>query len=293
VWFWICAEQVSNVFFRNGLERKMKSQLRGTVRAVVLVLSVCCATAVTAVPAVEAPLAVVNGVTIFSGLMDRTVQANIAQGQKDTPELRAALKQEFIARELMAQEAQKRGLDKLPAAQDALLGLRQNLLIELVLNDEFSKNPVADTELKAEYERQVKALKAAGDLQQFQIYSIVVASEADAKAVQAALKSGQTFDAVAKSKSLDPSKDKGGELGWFLPEQLTPAISNVVVNLSAGAVSAAPIQVGPNWHVVKLAAKRTYQVPGFDESKNLLQSAVVQTRRVAWLKKLSDTAVVK
>jgi len=267
--------------------------LRGTVRAVVLVLSVCCATAVTAVPAVEAPLAVVNGVTIFSGLMDRTVQANIAQGQKDTPELRAALKQEFIARELMAQEAQKRGLDKLPAAQDALLGLRQNLLIELVLNDEFSKNPVADTELKAEYERQVKALKAAGDLQQFQIYSIVVASEADAKAVQAALKSGQTFDAVAKSKSLDPSKDKGGELGWFLPEQLTPAISNVVVNLSAGAVSAAPIQVGPNWHVVKLAAKRTYQVPGFDESKNLLQSAVVQTRRVAWLKKLSDAAVVK
>jgi peptidyl-prolyl cis-trans isomerase C len=99
--------------------------------------------------------------------MARNIEANVAQGQKDTPELRAALRQEFIARELMVQEAQKRGLDKLPATQDALQGLRQNLMIELLLNDEFTKNPVTEAELKADYERQVKALKSAGDLQQF------------------------------------------------------------------------------------------------------------------------------
>jgi hypothetical protein len=34
-------------------------------------------------------------------------------------------------------------------------------------------------------------------------------------------------------------------------------------------------------------------VPGFDESKNLVQAAVVQNRRAAFLKKLSDAAVVK
>jgi hypothetical protein len=45
--------------------------------------------------------------------------------------------------------------------------------------------------------------------------------------------------------------------------------------------------------VVKLTAKRPFQVPGFDESKNLLQAAVVQSRRAALLKKLSDAAVVK
>lgn len=241
----------------------------------------------------DAPVAVVNGVSIAARLMDLNVQANVAQGQKDTPELRAALKQELVARELMAQEAQKRGLDKLPATQDALQALRQNLLIELVLNDEFTKNPIAEAELKTEYERQVKALKAAGDLQQFQISTIVLSSEADARSVMTAVRSGQAFDALAKSRSMDPSKDKGGELGWFLPDQIAPAISNVVVNLAPGAVSAAPIQVGPYWHVVKLTAKRPYQVPGFDESKNLLQAAVVQSRRAALLKKLTDAAVVK
>jgi peptidyl-prolyl cis-trans isomerase C len=248
---------------------------------------------VCAAQSADAPVAVVNGVAIAARLMDRNVQANVAQGQKDTPELRAALKQELVARELMAQEAQKRGLDKLPATQDALQVMRQNLLIELVLNDEFTKNPIAEAELKTEYERQVKALKAAGDLQQFQISSIVVATEADARAVMTAVRSGQGFDALAKSRSMDPSKDKGGDLGWFLPDQIAPAISNVVVNLAPGAVSAAPIQVGPYWHVVKLTAKRPYQVPGFEESKTLVQAAVVQNRRAALLKKLTDAAVVK
>jgi len=269
----------------------MKSQIKLSIRAFGFAL--VCAGAMGVAQASDVPLVVVNGVPISSVLMDRTVQSNVAQGQKDTPELRAALKQEFIARELMTQEAQKRGLEKLPSTQDALLGLRQNLLIDLLLNDEFGKNPVTEAELKAEYERQVKVLKSAGELQQFQIFSIVVSTEAEAKTVQAALKSGQAFDAVAKFKSLDPSKEKGGELGWFLPDQMTPAISNVVVNLASGAVSAAPIQVGPYWHVVKLAAKRAYQVPGFDESKNLLQSAVLQGRRTALLKKLSDAATVK
>ncbi len=241
----------------------------------------------------DEPVAVVNGVSIAARLMERNVQANVAQGQKDTPELRAALKQELVARELMAQEAQKRGLDKLPNTQDALTAMRQNLLIELLLNDEFTKNPITEAELKTEYERQVKALKAAGDLQQFQISTIVVATESDARAVMTEVRSGQPFDGLAKSRSMDPSKDKGGELGWFLPDQIAPAISNVVVNLAPGAVSAAPIQVGPYWHVVKLMAKRPYQVPGFDESKNWLQAAVVQNRRSAMLKKLSDAAVVK
>ena len=49
----------------------------------------------------------------------------------------------------------------------------------------------------------------------------------------------------------------------------------------------------PDPAVVKLAGKRHYQVPGFEESKNLLQAAVVQNRRAALLKKLSDAAVVK
>lgn len=268
----------------------MKFSVKFAGRAVGCALSLCLGSLAAAA---DAPVAVVNGVAVAARLMDINVQANVAQGQKDTAELRAALKQELVARELMAQEAQKRGLDKLPTTQDALMTLRQNLLIELVLNDEFKKNPITPTELKDEYDRQVKVLIAAGDLSQYQISIIVLESEADARAVLAASRAGEAFNALAKARSIDPSKDQGGALGWFLPDQIAPAISNVVVNLAPGAVSAAPIQVGRTWHLVKVDAKRPYQVPGFEESKNLVQGAVVQTRRSALLKKLVDAAVVK
>jgi len=239
--------------------------------------------------AADAPVAVVNGVSIAARLMERNVQANLAQGQSDTPALRAALKEELIARELMVQEALRRGLDKRKDSEDALQALRQNYLIDVLLQDELGKNPITEEELKTEYDRQAKALSAS-DMQQYQLSAIVLESEADGRNVIAALRSGQAFETLAKAKSLDASKERGGDLGWLLPDQITPAISNVVVNLSTGTVSAAPIQVGPYWHVVKLMGKRPYKVPSFEESKQLVLNAVIQSRRLALLKTLQDSA---
>ena len=159
----------------------------------------------------------------------------------------------------------------------------------MLLQDELSKSPLGVPDLRQEYERQVRLL-SSDDLQQYHVASIVVGSEAEAREVMASLRSGQSFEAQAKARSLDPSKGRGGELGWLLADQITPAISNVVVNLSPGAVSAAPIQVGQYWHVVKVLAKRAYKVPTFEESEEQLRQAVMQNRRLQLLKKLKDDA---
>jgi peptidyl-prolyl cis-trans isomerase C len=223
--------------------------------------------------------------------MERNVHVNEAQGQPDSAAMRAALKEELIARELMVQEAVKRGLDKRAETEDALLVLRQNLLIDVLVQDELSKKPITEEEIKAEYDRQVKVI-SAGELQQYQLSAIVLENEADARAVVAALRSGQSFESLVKAKSIDPNREHGGELGWLLPDQMTPAIANVVVNLAAGVYSAAPIQVGPYWDVVKVLGKRAYQVPSLQDSKNMVQAAVVQQRRTALLKKLQDAAKI-
>lgn len=241
--------------------------------------------------AAEVPVAVVNGVNISGGLLDRIVKANEAQGQADSPALRAALKDELIARELMTQEALKRGLDKRKDHEDALMVQRQNYLIDALLQDELSKQALTEADFKAEYERQVKVLKT-GDLQQYLPATIVLENEADARSVITALRSGQSFESLAKAKSIDPSKERGGEMGWMLTEQMTPLISNVLVNLAVGTVTVAPIQVGPYWHVVKLLNKRPYQIPSFEESKPQLQAALLQNRRLALLKKLQDSAKI-
>jgi len=254
-----------------------------------MVVALTLATAASA--AEEAPLAVVNGTTISVGLLNRALEPLAAQGQKDSPQLRSVLTEELIARELLAQEARKRGLDTLKTTEDALLILRQNLLMDVLINDELAKKPITQDDLKAEYERQTKLLKS-NDLQQFQLSVIVLETEAQARAVLAEVKSGKAFDVLAKARSMDPSKEKGGDLGWILSDQLTPAIANVVVNLSLGSVSAAPIQVGPLWHVVKMVGKRPYEIPAYQDSQQQLQAAVVQQRRLALLQKLRETAKI-
>ena len=87
----------------------------------------------------SAALVKVNGVAIPERLLDQSIRSAVAQGQKDSAELRTAIKSELVARELLSQEALRRGLDKKPAAQDALNAIRQSLLVDLLVNDELEK----------------------------------------------------------------------------------------------------------------------------------------------------------
>ena len=107
-------------------------------------------------------LVVVNGVTISSDKIEKAVKINVDKGQKDSPELRKAIKDELISRELVAQDAQKKALDSTPEAQEQFAQIRQSFLIELDLEDFIKKNPVTDAELKAEYDRQISLLGEPG-----------------------------------------------------------------------------------------------------------------------------------
>ena len=54
-------------------------------------------------------VASVNGVAIPQALLDTNVRVNIAQGQRDTPELRQAIRDELVNREVLAQESARLG----------------------------------------------------------------------------------------------------------------------------------------------------------------------------------------
>ena len=60
----------------------------------------------------------------------------------------------------------------------------------------------------------------------------------------------------------------------FLTDQINPLIANVVVNLSKGAVSAAPIQVQNVWHIIKVDDIRNFVVPKFDDAKGQIRQAL-------------------
>ena len=54
----------------------------------------------------------VNGRAIPANIYEAFIAEQKAQGAPDSPELRAAAKEELVRRELLTQEAKKKGIDK-------------------------------------------------------------------------------------------------------------------------------------------------------------------------------------
>src|SRR5574343_1490870 len=126
-------------------------------------------------------VATVNGQPISDAMYEQNLKANLAQGMKDSPQLRQTVKEELINRELMAQYAEKLGLDKTPEAKLQLKQIRENLLVEMLLAVYLQQNPITEEEVRADYNRQIHLLGQTGNSMQYKISVIVVSSEYEAK----------------------------------------------------------------------------------------------------------------
>jgi peptidyl-prolyl cis-trans isomerase C len=218
-------------------------------------------------------VATVNGKPIKQSLMDYIVKDATARGQKVDDNVRKIIENKLISSELVLQEAQKQGLDKQPdyAAKEELL--RRELLVNTYIENFLKKNTVSEAELKAEYDRFKQQI---GD-KEYSARHILVSTEAEAKDIIAQLGKGADFAKLAKEKSKDASKDKGGDLGWFPPAAMVKPFSDAVVKLQKGQVTQTPVQTQFGWHVIKLEDTRTAQPPAYDKVKDSLKKQLQQT----------------
>jgi peptidyl-prolyl cis-trans isomerase C len=237
--------------------------------------------------------ATVNGTPLTNGLLILNIKAAMAQGQKDSPELQKALKEELINRELLTQEAIKQGLDKDIDFRDQIAQLKQTLMIQAYLENHFQKNPISDARLREEFDRQKKLIGEGASASQYRLSQIIVSNETDAMDLIRRIQKGELFGKLAQEYSVDQaSKVNGGQIGWVLPGQVVPQVANVIVNMNKGAVTNAPIQTQGGWVIVKVDDKRPFKLPTFDEAKPQLRQAIVQQYLAETVKKLRDSAKI-
>ena len=111
------------------------------------------ATAASAGAPAAGAVATVNGVAIPQSVANAFVAEQQAQGAPDSPELKNAVREELIRRELLVQEAKKLGLDKKPDVIAQADLARQAIFIRAFVQDFIKKHPISDEQLKAAYER--------------------------------------------------------------------------------------------------------------------------------------------
>lgn len=103
---------------------------------------------------------------------------------------------------------------------------------------------------------------------------IQVATEAEAQAIEQALKNGENFATLAKEKSGDKlSALQGGDLGWSKSGTFPAAFESAANALQKGQFSA-PVQVDGNYHIIKMLDRKASVATPLAEVKDKISETI-------------------
>ncbi|WP_114662358.1 peptidyl-prolyl cis-trans isomerase [Polynucleobacter necessarius] len=216
---------------------------------------------------------IVNGKPIPKAQLDKLVQKF---GQPDNPQVRDKAREMLVTRELILQEADKRGVTQNESVREQLEQSRVGILVAAVFEDYVEKEGVTEAELKAAYE----SVKTQNTGKEYRVEHILVEKESDAKAIIAQLKAGGNFEEIAKAKiakakSKDPGSALNGEdLGYVSDKSLVPGFSKAMVQLKNGQVTDKPVKTQFGWHIIKMIDSRDTKAPSFEEMKAQLKQMI-------------------
>ena len=211
-------------------------------------------------------------------------------------------KDEFVKRmaesKLLSAKAKRLELDKTSSYQRALDRAKDDLLAREFLTKEGEglqkKLVVSEADVKAYYDRHADKFKQP-DLVSVRHILVSVkqgegqpgVSDAEAKAriakIQAELKKGAKFDALAKKYSDDPgSKENGGLYADADPSGWVPEFGAAARTQTIGKVGA-PVKTQFGYHLMKVESRKPSRLVPFEEAKQEAERRAQQERQsVVW-----------
>jgi peptidyl-prolyl cis-trans isomerase C len=227
-------------------------------------------------PSAEAVVARVNGTPISEVAFLRALAQATALGAPDSPELRALVRSQLIARELFLQQARKQKVEDDAKVKDAVTEARDNAMVQVFLQRAVKPKPIGEDDVRKQYE----AVKAGLGELEYKPRIMLVQDEATARGVIAQLKSGGSFDALARLYSSAPSAARGGALDWISfkappiagkTQGIPLPVAQAMTGMKKGMLAANPIEADGRWYVVQLDDVRATVVPEYESVKPMLR----------------------
>lgn len=236
-------------------------------------------------------VATIDGKTISRNLLDFYIKA--ASGGRDPAEISAEQKKEALDSLLrgfvVANQATKDKVDQEKDVASQLELMRLEVLQRAVQAKYLKDKTPTEAELRAEYDTQVAQMPKT----EYRARHVLVQTEDFAKAIIARINKGEKFEDAARRDSLDGSKERGGDLGWFTPQSMVKPFADAVMALKKGEMTQAPVQSQFGWHVIKLEDTRDVQPPPFDQVKQQLGQVVLAKKFKAYAEELEKTAKIE
>jgi len=250
------------------------------------VLLAACAAA----PAFAQNVAVVNGTPIPKARVDALVEQLVAQGQQDSPQLQAAVREELVNREILMQEAIREGIPSRQDVKAQMAVAQQTVALHALIQDFLKNNPPTDAEIKARYDQLIK--QQGGN--EYHLHHILVDNEQQAKDLIAKIKAGASFEDLAKQYSKDPGSAKnGGDLDWANPNAYVPEFAKAAEALQKGQMTDTPVHTQFGWHIIRVDDIRPITPPPLEQVRDQIVQQLQQEKLQAFEEGLRAKAKIQ
>lgn len=181
--------------------------------------------------------------------------------------------------------------------------LKQFTINKMMEAEAASAPPVTDTDVKDYYDKNPDRFKKP---EQVRASHILFKTEGDAAAKKKArasaetvlkqAKSGKDFAALAKQHSSDGSAQQGGDLGFFVKEQMVPEFSNAAFALQPGQISDI-VESQFGYHIIKVTERKAPETVALDQVSPQVKQVLTQQRQKeradAFMKQLRSKAKIE
>lgn len=192
---------------------------------------------------------------------------------------------QMISNRLVTDTALKEKYDQDPEVLDRVAKIKDRVVEQIYL-DRLVTKATTEEALKAKYDAFVKGFTSQEEIH---ASHILVEKEEEAKAIIAQLEKGADFAKLADEKSTDKTdgKPNGGDLGYFMKDQMVPEFGEAAFKLKKGEITKTPVKTQFGYHVIKVVDRRNAPPPTFDAKRELLSDEIAKEtieKRVAELK---------
>jgi len=200
-----------------------------------------------------------------------------------------ALIERLIDMRLVAREARANGLADDPDVRRELARIENQILSQVFLTRRIDAM-ITEQAVQSRYDEHIAALPPD---QEVSARHILLVTEEDALAVIASLQGGADFIELAAEKSIGPSADRGGDIGYFGRGDVVPEFADAAFAIEPGQISETPVQSEFGWHVIKVDDRRAIAPPSLEEMREQFVSEISRQLIAELIGELRDAATIE
>ena len=204
--------------------------------------------------------------------------------------LRDFLDNYVITREVLYQEAKKKGFDQRKEILAKVEEIKRMMAIDALLEEALKgKSEVSDAEVQQYYKENQQQFTEPREVR---IRHLFVNSEPVLQEVRGKLAKGESFEKLASQYNIDLTREDGGDLGFVKRGQLSPAFAQfeeVAFSLRNPGDISDVVKTPLGYHILKLEDKKGTVLRPFDQVKeNIRLFLQAKKRQDAYLEYIKE-----